>query len=311
MILIVGASSTLGRATIPLLLEAGCSLRLSSRNPAKLQTFQRDQVEVVEADLLDKASLLRACEGVEKVLVSTHNIFGRGKNASKYADIIGNQNLIDAAREQGVSHCVLISTLGASLDHHLPYFQERARIEDYLKRSGLSYTILRSSAFFVPHTILRSKAFFEPEAELEALLAGGAATIMGKGENPRNFVASEDVAKFAVIALTDPKAINQTIEIGGADNLTAREVAAIYARVTGHDIKVNTVPLIVPRIMHYLLKPFHAGLSQAMQLAVDADTRPDEFDVSSTLAKYPVELTPLADWVQARVNEHGQTRSSG
>lgn len=301
MILIVGASSTLGRATIPLLLEDGCLLRLSSRNPEKLRAFQSEQVEIVQADLLDKDSLLRACEGAVQVFASTHNILGRGKNASSHADVIGNQNLIDAACEQGVSHFVLTSTLGASLDHPLAYFQERARIEAYLKQSGLAYTILQPSAFFVPHTILRSKAFFEPEAELAALLAGAPATIMGQGENPRNFVANEDVAKFAAIALTDPKAINQTIEIGGPENLTAREVAAIYAQATGHDIKVNTIPLIVPRIMHVLLKPFHAGLSQAMQLAVDADTTPADFDVSPTLAEYPVELTTLADWVKAQV----------
>jgi uncharacterized protein YbjT (DUF2867 family) len=260
MIWIIGASSTVGRETIPLLREADYQLRLSSRNPEKLQAFRGERVEIVQADLLDKASLQRACNGVEKILASTHSLLGRGKNASKHVDVIGNKNLIDVACEQGVAHFVFISILGANLEHPIEFFRNKARTEAYLKQSGLSYTILRPAAFFVPHTILRPRAFFEPEAELKAFLEGSPARIMGSGENPRNFVANADVAKFASIALTEPKAVNQIIEIGGPENLTAREVAAIYARVTGHDCRIRTLPLLVPRLMHILLKPFRPGL---------------------------------------------------
>ena len=84
-IVIFGASSTIGQASIPLLREAGHTLRLVSRNPEKLQQFTGADVEIMQADLLDEQSVRRACEGVDMVLASVASMFGHGKNASKKA----------------------------------------------------------------------------------------------------------------------------------------------------------------------------------------------------------------------------------
>jgi uncharacterized protein YbjT (DUF2867 family) len=81
MILIFGATSTIGQATIPLLLEAGHQLLLTSRTPEKLEAFAGDNVEIIQADLLDEASIQQACSGVDMVLASVASLFGYGKNA--------------------------------------------------------------------------------------------------------------------------------------------------------------------------------------------------------------------------------------
>jgi nucleoside-diphosphate-sugar epimerase len=79
--------------------------------------------------------------------------------------------------------------------------------------------------------------------------------IMGQGDNPRNFVSNVDVAKFAAIALTNPQAHNQTIEIGGLDNLTSKQVAAVYARVAGVKLQQRTMPRSMIRVQHTPTKP--------------------------------------------------------
>ncbi|MEL6406543.1 MAG: NAD(P)H-binding protein [Chloroflexota bacterium] len=287
MILIIGASSTIGQATIPLLLEAGHQLRLTSRTPEKLEAFAGEGVEIVQADLLDEASIREACEGVDMVLASVASLFGYGKNASKHVDHTGHLRLIDIAQESGVEHFVYMSTQEATHDNPVSFFRNKAKVEDYLRESDLSYTILRASAFFSPHV----------EMIGEGVLKGGKAFIMGRGENPRNFVANCDVAKFAFIALTDASARNKTINIGGLENLTSQEVAEVYARVAGVELKSQRVPRIVPRIMATLMKPFHRGISDVMAAVVDSDTRPKDFDMSTTLQAYPVEMTRLEDWI--------------
>jgi len=287
MILIFGATSTIGQATIPLLLEAGHQLRLTSRTPEKLEAFAGDNVEIIQADLLDEASIQQACSGVDMVLASVASLFGYGKNASKHVDYTGHLRLIDIAREAGVKHFVYMSTQEATHDNPVSFFRNKAKVEDYLRVSGMSFTILRASAFFSPHV----------EMIGEGVLKGGKAFIMGRGENPRNFIANCDVAKFAFIALTDPTARNKTIDIGGPENLTSQQVAEVYARVAGVELKSQRVPRFVPRLMATLMKPFYTGLSDVMAAVVDSDTRPKDFDMSTTLKDYPVELTRLEDWI--------------
>ncbi|MGB1285636.1 MAG: SDR family oxidoreductase [Aggregatilineales bacterium] len=290
-IVIFGASSTIGQASIPLLREAGHTLRLVSRNPEKLQQFTGADVEIMQADLLDEQSVRRACEGVDMVLASVASMFGHGKNASKNVDYTGQCRLIDIARENSVQHFVYISTQEATHDNPVSFFRNKARTEDYLRESGLSYTILRASAFFSPHVELIG----------DGILKGGKAMIMGQGENPRNFIANCDVAKFVVVAFDNPAAHNQTIDIGGLDNLTSKQVAEVYAKVAGVDLKSTQIPRFIPRIMSKLIKPFHTGISDVMTAVVDSDTRSKAFDMSATLTQYPVELTSLEDWIAGQM----------
>jgi uncharacterized protein YbjT (DUF2867 family) len=292
MILIVGASSTIGKATIPLLNAAGHSLRLTSRQPEKLSAYVGQNVEVMQADLLDENAMRRALVGVDTVFASIASMLGRGKQSAKHVDYEAQCRLIDLAGAAGVKHFVYMSTLEATMDNPVAFFRYKAMTEDYLRKSGLSYTILRASAFFEPHVPMIG----------EGLLKGGKAMIMGQGDNPRNFVSNADVAKFAYIALTDANARNQTIEIGGLDNLTNKQVAELYAKVAGVPLKQEVIPRIVPRVMATLMKPFHVGMSDIMTAILDADTRPKAFDVRPTLERYPVQLTRLEDWIRAQVN---------
>jgi uncharacterized protein YbjT (DUF2867 family) len=290
MILIIGATSSIGQAAIPLLREAGYSLRLTSRHPEKLQPFAGDGVELMQVDLLDTASLQRACKGVDQILLTAHSMLGRGKNAASQVDDAGHRAVIDIAKQQGVKHLVYMSVQEATHDNPVPFFRYKAKIEDYIRASGLSYTILRASAFFEPHATLIGNS----------VLKGGKAMIMGRGDNKRNFIANSDAARYAVIALTNPAARNQTINIGGLDNLTSKEVAAIYARAMGVELKMQVIPRFVPRIMTRLMKPFHPGMSDVMAAVVDSDTRSKAFDPSATLQQYPVTLTRLEDWVKGQ-----------
>ena len=291
-ILIVGATGVVGSLTTKKLLAQGIAVRAMTRTPAKAAALAQLGAEVVQGDLRKVESLRRACAGVDKVLAAAHSLLGRGAEASKYVDELGHKQLIDVAKAAGVQQVVYTSILTGRSTYPVPFNQIKVAVEQYLQASGLPYTILRPSAFMEWHA---------HEFVGKPILQQGKVTIFGKGDNPRNFVAGEDVANFAVLALTDPQAIGQTIAIGGPDNWSNNQVAARYSQLAGRPVDTTHVPLAVLRIMSPLLKPFHPGLSQVMALGILTDTADMTFDPSATLRQYPVPLTRLEDWIRQRV----------
>jgi len=298
MILIVGASGVLGREVATLLLAQGQQVRLLVRTPAKVDDLNRAGAEVIQGDLIDPPSLRRACQGVDHVFVAAHSLLGRGKYTSESVDDAGHRALIDAAKASGVKHFVYPSTLGAAPDHPIDFWRTKYQIEEYLKASGLSYTILRPSAYMEWHAhVFNGKSILE----------SGKTSLLGKGTKPRNFMAVRDVAQFAVAALTDPKLKNRTIEIGGPENFTNNQVSELYGKIAGVTPKVNHMPPLIAKAMSVMLKPFQPGVSRIMYMgSLPDDAFSERFDPAALLAEFPTHLTTLEEFIHERVAETKQ-----
>src|SRR6266571_2182421 len=213
MILIVGASGRLGSVVAEHLLAQGKPVRAMTRTPLNLARLKQQGAEVVSGDLRNPATLLSACQGVEQVLAAAHALVGKGDNNPQTVDDAGNRQLIDAAKAAGVKHFIFVSVLGARPDSPLEFFRIKYRTEEYLRTSGLSFTIIRPNAFMD----LLAQLIGQP------ILDQGKTIIFGRGNNPVNFVAVEDVARFVCIALEDPRERNRVIEVGGPENLTLNQ----------------------------------------------------------------------------------------
>lgn len=296
MILIVGGTGALGSNLTRRLLEKAQRVRVMTRTPEKAAPLKNLGAEVVQGDLLDKASLKRACTGTMSVVAAAHSILGRGKQASKYVDLQGHINLIDAAKEAGVQHFVYAShyDFGPAYEA-VPFFKYKRVVEEYLEGSGLDFVTLRATAFM------------ESQEEVfigEKFPENGKVTVFGKADNPRNFVAADDVAQFAAIALEVPALKGQRIDIGGPENLTNLEVIGLYEQRLGRPARVTHVPLWVLKVMYRAMRPFHAGLSQIMQLSILLDTTDCTFDPAPLLGRFPVKLTRFEDWIAERVRKN-------
>lgn len=292
MILITGGSGALGSATARRLLAKGEAVRIMTRKLEHGTALQKLGAEIIQGDMLDKASLEQACRGAKKVVAAAHSVMGRGRKASKYVDLQGHKELIDAAKSAGVQHFVYTSALQSvpELDE-VSFFHFKHEVEKYLQASGLNYTILRPTAFMESHA----------EALIgQPILETGKVSLFGKGENPRNFVAADDVAQFVVMALENKELNGRTISIGGPENLTNMDVVRLYEKLGGQSAKVSHVPLGVLKVMYRLLRPFHPGLSQIMLLGIYTDTVDNSFDPKPMLAAYPVQLTRLEEWMTNR-----------
>jgi uncharacterized protein YbjT (DUF2867 family) len=91
MILVVGASGRLGTQVTQRLLEQGRPVRVMSRDASRLDDVVQRGAEAVTADLRDARSLLRACEGVDKVILAAHAFNGNGDNTPDSVDDAGNR----------------------------------------------------------------------------------------------------------------------------------------------------------------------------------------------------------------------------
>ncbi len=292
VILVVGATGTLGRKVTRTLLASGEQVRAMTRVVANADNLKALGAQPVRADLRDIDSMEFALRGVRVVIAAAHSILGRGENSSEVVDDLGHRTLIDMAKGAGVEHFIYTSVIGASVDHSVDFWRRKGRVENHLRQSGLEYTIVRPTSFIEMHAY---------ELIGKAVLTGKRVVLFGKGRNPRNFVAAEDVAKVIVGAMRVPSLRGEAIDVGGPENLSANQVVEVFERVGGRKAKVTHVPLTVARTMSRVLRPAHGGVSRIMRIAVMNETTDQTFDPSLMRTRVPVTLTRLEDWAKDRV----------
>ncbi|MFF4406037.1 SDR family oxidoreductase [Streptomyces sp. NPDC001262] len=133
-VLVTGGTGTLGRHVVPLLRDAGRTVRVLSRRGGASEDAG---VEHVAADLLKGEGLDAALDGVTTVL----HLAGGPKG-----DDEATRNLVRAAQRAGVEHLVYISVIGAD---RLPlgYFRAKLGAERAVAESGIPWTTLRAAQF--------------------------------------------------------------------------------------------------------------------------------------------------------------------
>lgn len=275
MILIAGATGTLGGRIGRRLLARGERVRMLVRPGADYHELAAAGAEPVFGDVKDPASLALALRGVQRVITTVNSAARGGSDTVETVDAQGNRNLIDAAVAAGVEHYVFVSALGASVDSPVPFMRAKGDTEQYLKQSGLSYTILEPNLFM---EVWIGMIVGVP------LQAGQPVTLVGEGRRRHSFVAIEDVAAFAVAALDRPEARDVMIVIGGPEGLSWRDVVAVFERAVGREIPVRTI------------EPGESlpGLPDVVsQLAAGMDTYDSVVDMEQAARRYGVQLTPV------------------
>jgi uncharacterized protein YbjT (DUF2867 family) len=284
MILVVGATGILGGMIAAKLLAQGKQVRILVRHDSpsdamaqqgmatSAETLIQAGAQPVYGDLRDRASLDQACQGIETV-ITTANTALREFDVEE-VDRKGTQSLIDAARAAGVNHFIYTSANGSDVRSPNPLLAVKAACEQYLKDSGMNYTITLPGTFM---EIWIGMVVGGP------LRAQQPVTLVGKGDHAHSFVAIEDVANFTVAAVDNPAAYNQEILIGGPASHTWSEVVDIVGNVLGMPLPVNYVGFEDPL-------PLPPGADQLMR---GMETYESYADMSETAPKYGVTLTPL------------------
>ncbi|HEY0872155.1 MAG TPA: SDR family oxidoreductase [Vicinamibacterales bacterium] len=289
MILVAGASGTLGSAIVNRLLSSGRSVRVLTRDAERVQPLVAGGAAVAIGDITDRASIDRAMDGVTHVITTANAFIVPARDAVERVDVQGNRNLIDAAHAAGVRQFVFTSAWLPDEYLRIDYFAAKRRTEDYLRSSGVPYTILRPSAFMETWAMVIG----------EPILKTGATRIFGDGTNRVNFVAIDDVAAVAVRTLDHPDAINAVIDIFGPENLSLLDVAAVFERVNGSPARKQFLPVAVMKVLSRLVRPFNLVFARQVAAGALMATVPQEVDPASR-GEWNVAMTRLEDWVRDR-----------
>jgi uncharacterized protein YbjT (DUF2867 family) len=288
MILVVGATGFLGRAICRRLTARGKPVRAlvrPSAEPAKTAELARCGATLVQGDLRDRASLDAACRGVAAVITTASTTLSRQPGDSlQSVDLEGQLQLIEAARAAGVPRFVYVS-----YSHHIevdcPLKTAKRAVEERLKRSGLTYTILAPTFFM--------EVWLGPALGFD--IASGKAQIFGAGHNPISWISFEDVAQFAVLSLDHPAAHNATIELGGPDALSPLDVVHAAEGLTGRPFEVHNVP---EETLSVQQRAATEPLEQSFAALMLAYAKGDPIDMKQTLKTFPVELLSVKDYTQ-------------
>jgi uncharacterized protein YbjT (DUF2867 family) len=277
MITIAGGTGNLGSLLVSRLAAQGLQLRVLTRDPGHLSAPASPGVEVVSADVRDPDALERAIAGSQTVISAITGFGGRDAGGAQAIDRDGNHNLIAAAKAQGVEHFILISVVQAAADHPIELFRMKFAAEEELHASGLTWTIIRPTAYM--QTWVRIVG--------GPILETGKTRIFGAGNNPINFVSAVDVAGLVELAVVEPQFRNAIVEIGGPENLTLNQLAASFEATTGRTGEKSHAPLPMMRVMSLLLKRVKPILAAQMRAGVVMDTRDMRFDARAARGRYP------------------------
>ncbi|MEO7966074.1 MAG: SDR family oxidoreductase [Gemmatimonadaceae bacterium] len=276
MILVAGATGTLGSRIVRRLRARNLAVRVLTRDPGRAAHLLEYGLEVVVGDLRNVASLQRAAVGAETIVAAAHGFTATDGNSPHTIDRLGNRHLVDAAGGVGAA-VVLLSVVGASPSSPIELFRAKHDAEEYARGSD------------VPTTVVRATAFMETWMGIlgEPLRSGGRALVFGRGQNPINFVSADAVAALVERAIIDPSLRGQTVEIGGPSNVTLTEFAALLAERAGRPGAPRRIPRPVLRAMSVLLGRFKPSFAGQARAAVVMDTCDMTFDASPLWQRFP------------------------
>jgi uncharacterized protein YbjT (DUF2867 family) len=216
MILVTGATGTVGGELLEQLVAQGEPVRAFTRDPGKLGQHG-GHVEVAVGDLDDPETVDAALDGVKGVFLVTTRTEQ-------------DATVIEAAKRRGVEHIVKLSTLEASDDSMSDHVMWHRQREGLIEASGLAWTFLRPTMFM--STALDWAGSIKERGRVE--YPGG------EGKVPP--VDPRDVAAVAAVALTQPGHAGKAYPLTGPEALSMAEMTDVLSRVLGVPIRYVDIP---------------------------------------------------------------------
>jgi len=226
MILLTGATGTVGSVLLRRLTATGRPVRCLVRDPRRLGP-ERVRVQIALGDLGDPGSFRHALRGVETVVHLAASIRDQPGGSLEELNAMATLRLAQGAAQAGVGHFVLFSAIGASDHHRARFFRAKALAERAVRQSGLPHTILRPSLVYAPG---------DPWLRLvERLALLPVVPIPGRGRARFQPIWAEDVAD-ATLALLDGRAPDDrtVYELAGPETLTHEAAVGLIVRAAGH-----------------------------------------------------------------------------
>jgi uncharacterized protein YbjT (DUF2867 family) len=207
-ILVTGATGFVGRNVVKQLLEAGVSVRALTRNP--VTAGLPPEVEVVQGDLTQPATLAPALEGIDRMY-----LFPVDETA---------REVVALAKQAGVRRIVDLSAASVTVGLHTN------PVEQAVEESGLEWTHVRPAGFMA-----NMLQIWAPSIRAERVVR------YPFGEEPMNLIHEEDIAAVAVAALLAEGHNGAVYTLTGPALITVREQVRAISEALGEEVRYEEV----------------------------------------------------------------------
>ncbi|MFJ3221064.1 NmrA family NAD(P)-binding protein [Kitasatospora sp. NPDC086801] len=263
MIVVMGAGGATGGATLRSLAALGAPSRALSRDPARLAAgldeWTLALTETRPADAADPDSLRTAFRGAHQLFLTMAN--GPHQVQHELA-------AIDAAVESGVEHIVKISAPAAEPDSPVAVSRGHHLIEERLRASGVTATVLR------PYAFMQKLLLLAPGIAAAGVVHGAL------GQARCNYVDARDIGDAAAGVLTRPELAGGTYPLTGGRAYSYPELTGLLGELLGRPVRYLDLP---PAGLHAQLveragmPPWLAShVVEIQQLAVVRREAPDD-----------------------------------
>ena len=256
MVTVFGGAGFIGRHVVRRLAAQGARVRVAMRDPEAglfLKTMgDVGQIELMQANLRDDASVARAVAGADKVVISVGLLYESGRQTFENIHVEGPARVARAASAAGVRKLVHISALGAAEDSPAAYGRSKAQGEALVRENFAAATIIRPSVVFGTED-----NFFNQLATLSSLspvMPIFVRSLFDRDGASFQPVFVADVAQAIVQILNSDDAVGETLEFGGPDVFSWREIVEMVLRFTGRTRLLVPMMLGIVRFMAFFLE---------------------------------------------------------
>jgi uncharacterized protein YbjT (DUF2867 family) len=239
--------------------------------------------------------LEKSLSGID-VLMNTYWVRFDNPPHFTFAQAIANSKaLLDAAKRAGVGRIVHISITNPDPNSPLPYFRGKAKIEDYLKKIGISYAILRPAVLFGKEDILINNIAWA----LRRLPVFG---IYGAGRYRLQPIYVDDLAMAAVDQIRG--ATSETIDAIGPETYSYRGMVEVIAREIGSHALIMSMP---PMLAYQAVRVLGWTVGDVINTRDEVrGLMQEKLYVQSP----PLGTTKLSDWVRESRQDIGRRYAS-
>jgi len=262
MILITGATGLVGRHLMRRLMRESVPTRalLPERRMRRLpwDTAAQHAPEIFAGDVADEEALYRAVTGCHAVIhLESAQWWGRRRDLEQ-VELAGARALAAVARSARVGRIITLSHLGASPSSAYTLHRVKGEVEDLLRNSGVAYTVIRSGIIFAP-----DDAFVNHIASM-LLVSPGIFLLPGHGEVVLHPMYIDDLVEAIYRSLDRIRLIDSTVEIGGPEYMSLRDLILTVMRVTGMRRLVIGVP---PYLLRWITAVYSRILPRSLMTA--------------------------------------------
>ncbi|MEZ5938170.1 MAG: complex I NDUFA9 subunit family protein [Hyphomonadaceae bacterium] len=249
LVTVFGGSGFLGRHVVRALCKAGWRVRVAMRRPHLGGDVRLagdvGQVQLVQANVRNKASVERAVDGAHAVVNLVGILFERGRQSFNATHVLGARNVAEAATAAGITRLVHVSALGVDRTKHSAYARSKMEAERAVRAALPTATIIRPSVMFGA-----GDGFFNRIAET-VRLTFVTPVIAGKTKFQPVFVT--DVAQAVANAVSRADAEGETYELAGPHVYTMKELTTYVTRTIDRPRVLAPLPGFIAGPMGYAI----------------------------------------------------------